>query len=172
MSTQTSTQPTTIVRPTNSLSGWKSQTISLNQQKVDKPIVKTTVKLSDAKDVFSQEQLVEVWNEFAEIIKSKGKYSFSSSMLKGNPTLESDGFTILYHIYNATEEVEFTEMKADIMEFLRKKLNNFAIQILLNMEKPDMKKTVYLPQDKYNVLTQRNPNLPYFTQKIGLDLGY
>ena len=119
---------------------------------------------------FTEEALKETWKSFQQILKDKGKASLAT-IFANEPELREENLLIVTLENKALEE-EFEAQKTDTLDYLRKQLNNYAIQIETVVNKDISAKVAYTPQEKYVKMSTKNPNLDQFRKRFDLDVGY
>jgi len=67
---------------------------------------------------------------------------------------------------------DFNANKTDMLEFLRKELSNYSIQISTIINKDVANKKAYTPEEKFNKMQTKNPTLSKLIDKLNLDIGY
>ena len=67
-------------------------------------------------------------------------------------------------------EDQFRKGKTKLLNFLREKLNNFGIEILVTLNETVEKKFAYTPLEKYKKMKEINPLLEKLRQTFELDL--
>lgn len=60
--------------------------------------------------------------------------------------------------------------KPKLLKFLRDKLNNYGVDLLIDVNEVVEKKFAYTPQERYEKLKEKNPMLEDFRKMFGLDL--
>jgi DNA polymerase-3 subunit gamma/tau len=65
---------------------------------------------------------------------------------------------------------QFKKGRPKLMNFLREKLNNYGIAILVHLNEAVEKKFAYTPDEKYKKLKEKNPLLEKLRQAFELDL--
>lgn len=120
-------------------------------------------------DPFSEARLIEAWNNFAGIIKKQGKESLFSIMAKRNPRLK-DGNLVEFHIENTVMETAFLSVKADLMEYLNRELNNYTFEIKIVVNKSLEQKVAYTNREKFQKLAEKNPLLYKLKQQLDLEV--
>jgi DNA polymerase-3 subunit gamma/tau len=120
------------------------------------------------KDDFTYEQMLKCWYEYAETLNNKGDYLLYSAMIREEPKLEKN--TIICSILNNTLAAKFESENIKIIEFIRKKLNNFSIQIETPITKLEETKQVYTSRDRFEYMLKKNELLKDFVTKLKLDL--
>ena len=120
------------------------------------------------KEPFSQEQLTEVWNTFVTKIEAEGKMNLAAILSIDEPTLK--GTTIHLTFPNSTNKVEVERQSFDLLQFLRKSLKNYDISLDIDINEEMQKKFAYTPEDKYEKLKEKNPNIELLRKTFDLDL--
>lgn len=70
---------------------------------------------------------------------------------------------------NPVEEPLLLSLKADLLTFLREKLNNSTLQIESVLETIQTKRIVYTNKEKLEHLIEKNPLLKDLQERMGLD---
>ncbi len=120
------------------------------------------------KEAFDQEELTEVWNTFVLQIESEGKMNLASILSIDKPKLQ--GTTIHLTFPNATNKVEVERQSFDLLQFLRKSLKNYDISLNIDVNEEMQKKFAYTPDEKYEKLKEKNPNIELLRKTFDLDL--
>jgi len=95
----------------------------------------------------------------------------STSLLSKKPLLK-DASIIEFTINNKTLEEIINENKTSFLDFLRKELNNYSIQLELRMTTLEEKTNLYTATDRYKFLLEKNPQLEKLRQTFDLDLEF
>ncbi len=122
------------------------------------------------KDAFTPESFEKVWKQYIGILKETGKSSFASTLEVSDPKL--NGETILLEIENSVQEASLNAEKADLMDFLRKELNNFHISLAYNKVELKEEKRYYTNKERFNRLAELNPKLLELKKRFNLDTDY
>ena len=120
------------------------------------------------KDDFTETQLIETWNEYVKIIENKGQYNLASILSIDIPKLK--GTTINLEFPNATNKVEVERQQYNLLGFIRKKLNNFDIHLSITVNEELEKKYVYSNKEKFEKLSEKNPNINTLRKTFDLDI--
>jgi len=120
-------------------------------------------------DAFDERQFTNIWNEYIEDIKARQKQRIYSTIVNKTTRLK-ENFIIELELENEIQESYFSEWKADIVKFVRKKLNNFSIQFEVKLIKSTKKLEPYSPQEKFQYMAEKNPHLLLLKQKLDLDI--
>lgn len=124
----------------------------------------------DSYDNFTQEQLIPVWNHYAEEIKRAGKLNFFTLMTANAPSL-LDNYLIEVIIENRIQEDLLNIEKIDLLNHLRVKLKNFKIDIVTRHAEKNEKKRLYTAHEKYEYMAGKNPHLEEFRRRFNLEIG-
>jgi DNA polymerase-3 subunit gamma/tau len=149
----------------NSFLNKEKKTENENETKVNEPLA------TYSHTPFTQDLLEITWNKYANGLKSKGKFHLSTTLLGRKPLLKQPA-TIEFTITNKTQEEIINEHKTDFLNFLRKELNNYAIQLELRMTSLEEKTNLYTATDRYKFLLEKNPQLEKLRQTFDLDLEF
>jgi DNA polymerase-3 subunit gamma/tau len=121
------------------------------------------------KDVFTEKKLQELWKSYVELLNKKGERSIASIIGTDIPTLAAD-FKISFTVPNKLMQDQFKKGRPKLMNFLREKLNNYGIAIVVLLNEAVEKKFAYTPDEKYKKLKEKNPFLEKLRQAFELDL--
>jgi DNA polymerase-3 subunit gamma/tau len=137
----------------------------------------TTVALADEteidrntlpKDNFTETKFLSLWNIYAEQLVQKGDKSLASILNASKPTLKE--WSIHYVLPNNLMADQLERLKPRLLKYLRESLNNFSIDLEVNVIETEVKKFIYTPQEKYNKLKEINPDIEILKKIFGLDL--
>jgi len=121
------------------------------------------------KDAFTEKKLQELWKSYVELLNKKGERSIASIIGTDIPTLGSN-FQISFTVPNKLMQDQFKKGRPKLMNFLREKLNNYGIAIVVLLNEAVEKKFAYTPDEKYKKLKEKNPLLEKLRQAFELDL--
>ncbi len=151
----------------------RSSGLSLSsiQKKKEHKIRQMEVVLSEDElpsDPFSEDELREAWNGYIDKIEKKGKYNMASILRIDEPKLQ--GTTVKLEFPNATNKVELERHKSQLLQQIRKKLNNFQIDLEISVNETMEKKYAYTPEEKYQKLREKNEHLDLLKKTFDLDI--
>jgi len=118
---------------------------------------------------FTEEELSKAWLSYAEKIKEEKPRIYIS--LTNRTPLIKDNYKIEVHLENESQIDDFTlSVKPYLQNHLIRELKNTSIQIesVLKKEESNGKK-LYTSQDKFNYLSNKNPDLIKLKQEFNLD---
>ena len=121
------------------------------------------------KDPFTEEVLQELWLGYVALLNQKGERSMASIVGTDIPKL-SENFKISFTVPNKLMEDQFRKGRPPLLRFLREKLNNYGIKILVTLNEAVEKKFAYTPLEKFNKMKELNPLLEKLRQTFELDL--
>ena len=121
-------------------------------------------------DYFTTEELIDAWNEFAEKIKPDRPRMYST--LKGYQPIRKDDQGVELILDNTVQQEEFQrDIKQDLLDYLKEKLNNHLISLTSSVKSEIEKKSIlYTSRDKFEHMLKKNPDLGKLKQEFNLDL--
>jgi len=169
--TATSTTQKTNVSLKNDDNYIFSDAISINVQPNTQEELKEVEKTSSNRPIetYSSEKITEVLNDYKVTLQEKGKSSLAS-ILEVIPEMNEDIIHLL--IENKALEDEFNAQKSDFLDFVRKRLLNYNIQVVTEVNKNVKLKKAYTPQEKFAKMTEKNPVLKQLIKELDMDIGY
>ena len=117
---------------------------------------------------FSQQQMITHWNAYTEIVKSQGKYNFLSHLTMNEPKLK-DGMIHL-EFPNQTIKLEVERDKFELLTYMRKELQNYNVDLVIDVNELQVKRYAYTDKEKYEKLVEKNPNLEALRNAFELDI--
>jgi len=142
---------------------------SIHQKKESKKKVVEENFDNHPKDVFTEKELQLFWQEYINVLNKKGERSMASIIAADAPKLDGK-FKIVYTVPNKLMQDQFKKGRPKLLNFLREKLNNYGIDIALELNETVEKKFAYTPQEKYSKLLEKNPMLEKLRKTFMLDL--
>ncbi len=119
---------------------------------------------------FIFEQLQATWSQFAQLRRKQNDSASEQLILNRDLTL--DGTTVRITLDNTLQVGYLTELKPDLLGYLREQLQNSQIQLEHEVRQQDVKKIIYSPQDKYNYMAEKNPALHELRKTLNLEVDY
>ncbi|MEE4176629.1 MAG: DNA polymerase III subunit gamma/tau [Bacteroides sp.] len=121
-------------------------------------------------DSISLNQFLEAWKTLANTFKEESQ-SLHVAMTNYEPTINPAGM-IKLKVDNAIQENLIHERKAELLGYLRKELNNYAIQLETSIMENQQQQKVYLPKEKLEKFIEKNPEIERLRKDLDLDLIY
>jgi len=118
---------------------------------------------------FTQDDFLRAWNKYAEDIKKQSKINMFT-LMTANPPLLLDQYQIEVTIENKIQEGQLMLEKIDLLNFLRVKLQNFAIDIVTRQIEKNEKRRLYTSSEKYQYMAEKNPRLEEFRRRFNLNV--
>lgn len=119
-------------------------------------------------EVFTETQMRSAWKEFVDKLNQKGEKIVASVMETDTPVLEDK--TIILEMPNDSMKQELEKIQHPLMMFLKEKLQNTNIRLLIKVNETAAKKYAFTPQEKYEKLRQKNPLLDKLRTTFDLDI--
>ena len=120
------------------------------------------------KDEFTEGQMQNIWNERVNVL-FKTSPSMLSSLTKHPPKLKED-FTIELKLDGAHQLEQLQESKTELIDAIRKDLNNFSVQLETPVKEVVTQKKAYTPKERYQQLAAENPHLETLRKEFNLDI--
>ncbi len=121
------------------------------------------------KDDFTQEYFEKYWNEYLDKLRAnKEKNLLSILTIDRNPKVIDHKIHLTLTSEALKKELE--QSKERILKFLQYNLNNYDIDFVITVKKPDKKQeVVYSKKDKFRKLVEKNPDLLYLQKKFKIN---
>lgn len=130
---------------------------------------KATVNPEDLpKENFSFEEMIQHWDFIADRFYKTGRMLMYSTMKMSVPVL--NGYIINIELPNEGSKISFEENKYDLVNYLRKKLNNYSIEIHIQVNETIKIKKAFTVEDKFDYLVEINPDLELLVKTFDLNL--
>ena len=118
-------------------------------------------------EVYSKKELETAITEYA---KRRDVKTAVRSLLMGQMPKILDKNTLEMEVDNNIEMGYFNEEQQKLVPYLRTKLKNSNIRFEVKMVEREQTRKLYLPEEKFKYMAEKNPNLVYLRQKIQTDL--
>ncbi len=166
--------PEPVKLETKNLKSVRKRSSSLSLKSIDrqKEINDIEVEIVDyssmPKSEFTDVQVLKVWKEYIDNLIKNGKKSIASIMNADTPKIEDSNIHIT--LPNKLMQSQLNSQKPRILGVIREKLNNFSIDLIIDVNEIQEKKYAYTPQEKYAKLKEKNPFIAEFRKKLNLDI--
>lgn len=117
---------------------------------------------------FSEKELSETWDAYANQLEKKGKQILSSILHNAKPKLE--GVKITAEVVNDTTKNELQEHKSQLLQYLKKKLKNTSIELEIEVNTSIVIERDLTPLEKYKEMIKVNPLVKELQEKLDLEL--
>ena len=119
-------------------------------------------------DTFTESNAIALWEQYIEKLLNDGKKSVASIMNANTPTVQ--GNEIHFALPNTLMRDQLQRAKTNLLKYLRENLNNYKVDIIIEVNEEETKKYAYTPQEKYQKLKEKNNALELFKKTFDLDL--
>jgi len=116
---------------------------------------------------FTYEDFLPLWHALADQAKAESKISLFTLMTANAPKLRDD-YSVEVIVENAIQENLLALSKIDILNDLRVKLKNFAIDLLPIQVESNVVRKPYTNQEKYQAMVTKNPLVDKLRQTFNL----
>ena len=165
---KTSTPKIVLNRETKRTSGLSLSSIRAKKEHEIKQMDVVVDEENLPRESFTQNDLNSTWNTFVDRIDAEGKKNLAAILSIDKPTLK--GTEIHLTFPNSTNKVEVERQSFDLLQFLRKSLKNYDISLVIEVNEEMQKKFAYTPEEKYEKLKEKNPNIELLRKTFDLDL--
>ncbi len=131
-----------------------------------KAIVKEAIHLPT--EEFNETDMLLHWNKYAQRLGDKGYKIMESLLLINDPVL--NGTNITLELPNQGSKIDFETEINGLLGYLKGHLHNHNITIEVIVNEKVSTKQAFTAQEKYNRLSEKNPNLDLLRKTFDLDL--
>ena len=117
---------------------------------------------------FSEEDMREAWSNYAEKVQADGQFNLLSHLTMGEPKLEGSLIHLVFP--NDTIKVEVERAKYDLLNFLREKLQNYDIDLSIEVNEAETKRYAYTSREKFKMLKEKNPLIDKLRKEFDLEI--
>ena len=178
--TVTQTKPSTVTEPTKSFSsgkGWGNFKPAVAVPSLDTVLEEKIEESSAENDLVQGSEFREVtfngfiskWNTLADKMRNDNRITIYTIMTANEPRL--NGHIIEVDVENMVQSDQLKEGKIDILNYLRVELQNFSLDIEVKMLEQSVVRKAYTSQEKYQVMSQKNPSLETLRKTFNLGLS-
>ncbi len=151
----------------------KISALSLKSIRKKKDLQKEYVaNLPDQKNLptedFNEEAMLAAWNEYNQRMSDEGNHNLHSHLSMGVPRLE--GTLLHLEFPNNTIKTEVERARHKLLGFLREKLNNYNIDLSIEVNEAEIKRYAYTPKEKFEKLMEKNPLIDKLRQEFDLEI--
>jgi len=120
------------------------------------------------KDPFTEATFLNVWNTYVNDLHENGEKILASILKADSPKLKGHLIHVAYP--NEMMKVELLKVRPKVLRYIREKLNNYDIDFEIAVNEENTKRFAYTPQEKYELLREKNEALTLLRKKFNLDL--
>lgn len=123
---------------------------------------------NDEKEEFTPEELKVKWDAFLIRLNDRPNLQSTLSCL---PEIR-ENFELVLEIENTVQEDLISNIKPELVSWLRVELKNSAIQLTTVINEKVKGRIIYTDAEKYDELMKLNPSLALLRQRFNLDFGH
>ena len=146
--------------------------LSLSSIKVKKAHENTKSPNIDVKDLpkdaFEEKEMQQHWDDFVHELERQGRKILASNLQTDVPKLKND-HVIWIELPNGTMKKEIEREQSLMLDYLKQKLNNYSISLYITVNEEVAKKFAFTPEEKYEKLKEKNPNIELLRKEFDLD---
>jgi hypothetical protein len=157
--------------PSSPSSSTQRETPSLTRSKTPVSVEKVEEKkpvLEEKSTPFEDEDVQAHWKSFKEERIANGTSDTEKLVL--DRRLEKTGeFELTIFLESQLEISILEKCEQDLLQYLRKHLNNTMIKVLKAVTEQKSTKNLYTSREKFDYMTEQNPHLQSLKDRLGLD---
>lgn len=138
-----------------------------NDKKELDPNAEPEYIMGSEKTPFTYDEFLTQWHAFADRAKAENKITLFTLMTANAPRLRDD-FKVEVIVENAIQENLLSISKIDMLNDLRVKLRNFAIDLIPLQAESNIVRKPYTNQEKYQAMVAKNPLVDKLRQDFNL----
>lgn len=140
---------------------------ALNQKQEEKVVVVENIR-ETLTQKFTAQQLIDAWNGYANQIQEE--HHLKNSMLNCQPDLLNEHlFEVV--VNNPMQEQKLLEDKINILNAIKRKLQNTSIDMQVRITVENEKKLAFTPAERFGLMVEENPALQKLKDEFGLELS-
>lgn len=118
------------------------------------------------------QSLLMFWRKFAHFLKEQNKSGIFPMLTKRDPKIINDS-TVIYEVDSEWIKELLTPELIGLLAYLKDQLKNHQLKVELRVLE-EAKKVVspFSPQEKFKILSEKNPNLNMLQRMFNLDLDF
>lgn len=124
----------------------------------------------EAREPFSCDRLLEVWNIFTQKMKAADKINLFTILNNFAPKLLNPEL-IEISVESKTQEHLVQQESVELLNFLRNELRNFGIEVTYKLTERKIENRLYGNREKYDYLVNKNPKLDELRRRFNLDIN-
>lgn len=120
------------------------------------------------RDPFTEERFLEVWEDYIMDLHEKGEKLLASVLKADTPQIRQEKICLTYP--NELMKTELLKVRPRVLRYLRDQLNNHGIDFEVTVNEDTTKRFAYTPQEKYELLKEKNKALSSLRRAFNLEL--
>ena len=137
----------------------------------DKPqAAEDIVEVIKATDAFTEADLRTAWEAYAQVLRDQNKVGLAATMLQSKWSLVEQRIGL--EVSNTSQVVMLGELKLDLLQFIRARVNNGQVDLELTVMNHEAAPAEFLTsKDRYDRMVERRPALETLRKRLDLDLS-
>ena len=156
-----------IESPTKITSGLSLKSIREKKEHLIKQMDVVVDEDQLPKEPVTELALIDAWKTYIKTLHHKGEKIMASILEMETPKLLETDICLEYA--NETLKIELERAQYPLLQYLRKTLQNYDLTLDIKVNEEVTKKYAFTPQEKYEKLNEKNPNLEVLKKTFGLD---
>jgi DNA polymerase-3 subunit gamma/tau len=152
----------------SAVSGFSVKGMQRKKEILERQLNKKPDEANLPKKPFTEIAMQAAWKEYANRLQNKGEKIMASTLETDTPRLK--GTTIHLEFPNHTMRLELERAQHNLLEYLKRKLSNYDIDLSIKVNEQSAKKFAFTPREKYEKMREINPNLELLLKTFDLDL--
>lgn len=117
---------------------------------------------------FTEETFNQVWSDYIDGLHSSGEKILASILMADKPTLKGHQIHLSYP--NQLMKKELIRVRPKVLKAIRRELNNHDVDFVVEVREENEKRFAYTPQEKYELLKEKNKNISLLRKTFNLEL--
>ncbi|MCT8340173.1 DNA polymerase III subunit gamma/tau [Flavobacteriaceae bacterium TK19130] len=155
-------------RNAKKVSALSLKSIQKKQQLKKEKVVNQPAAENLPTDDFTEKDMQTAWAKYAKRVEADGQFNLLSHLTMGVPRLEGSLIHLVFP--NQTIKVEVERAKYELLGFLRKELNNYDVDLSIEVNETEVKRYAYTPRERFEKLKERNPLIEKLRKEFDLDV--
>jgi DNA polymerase-3 subunit gamma/tau len=156
-----------IQNPTKVTSGLSLKSIREKKEHLIKQMDVVIDEEQLPREPVTEEAFTSAWKDYIKSLHHKGEKIMASILEMEAPKLK--GTNICLEYANETLKIELERAQFPLLQYLRRSLKNYDLKLEVSVNEEVAKKYAFTPQEKYERLNGKNPNLELLKKTFGLD---
>tara|TARA_B100000579_G_scaffold123007_1_gene99038 strand:- start:30022 stop:31767 length:1746 start_codon:yes stop_codon:yes gene_type:complete len=125
-------------------------------------------KNGEEKNEWSEKQLIIQWKEFAKKLIDRQKINLANIFDRYNP--KKDNNTLILELVSLSEKSEVEEIKVELLTFLKNRLKNDFIELVITLTQEDNKNMLHTKSEKYQHMLEKNQKIQLIKEQLDLNI--
>lgn len=150
-------------------SGLSLKSIQHKKELLAKQKVESLKERETANEVYTETQVLAAWDDYAKHLKKHGNHNLASILGADLPSLKEQ--TLHVEMPTETMKLELQRAQGALLNFIRKKIKNNQIDLMIEVNEAAEKKYAFTAREKFEKLKEKNPLLEKLRKTFDLDVN-